>query len=413
MAQLSSATLTPAELAQGLLQAVRQAGLDRVPDAMLGGQPLRQFPSLDLAVVAFPHAAAPVWANVLFSREHPQGVVGDIAGDAGAVRNIRYLADVTDSQGRSAAWLPDADWAALPRQVLWGDGPRSVVAPYPASLIKLMVAVGVALAVDAGQASWDQAWPHAGSTRTVAAWTESMLVASSNEATSAMVALLHCSDVLLPGGQGRDPLHALFSKFGLHTLRLADTQPDGGWRNADGAGVGHLQMTAWDTVRLLWLLRGEDAPAAPWVPPGQPPVLSADSRQRLWQWLGDQGLHTVLSSTTLAGVPGWQPGIAAQLPQRWIGADGSVQVEDYQFPPDVRAANAASDLHFAHKTGNTENYAADAGWVSAPGAHGRRYLIALLSNLGSRYASNPACATDWRVPALGAAVDAWLQARLG
>ena len=31
-------------------------------------------------------------------------------------------------------------------------------------------------------------------------------------------------------------------------------EDDGGWLNRDGAGVGHLQMTAWDTVRLLWLM---------------------------------------------------------------------------------------------------------------------------------------------------------------
>ncbi len=417
MAQLSAAPFGPAELAQALLQAVRQARLDQVPDSLLGGQPLRHFPSLDLAVVAFPEGRAPVWANVLFSREHPQGVVADIPPDAGAVRNIRYLADQTDAQGRSAAWLPDADWSAMRWQPLWGGGPVSVVAPYPASLVKLMVAVGVALAVDTGPARWAQDWAHGGATRSVAAWTESMLVASSNEATSAMVALLHQAGVLRTGAGAQDPLHQLFARWGLPTLRLADTRADGGWRNADGAGVGHLQMTAWDTVRLLWLLRGHDAGAPPWLaggpPGGVPSPLSDASRAFLWQCLDDQGLHTVLSSTALAGVPGWCAGIPARLPERWVTAEGGVQVEDYRYPPDVRAANAASTVHFAHKTGNTENYVSDAGWVQAPQPGGRRYLVAFLSNLGQRYASNPACATHWRVPALGAAVDAWLRAHWG
>jgi hypothetical protein len=55
-------------------------------------------------------------------------------------------------------------------------------------------------------------------------------------------------------------LHRLFERLRLRTLRLADTTPRGGWRNADGAGVGHLQMTAWDSLRLLWWLDPEAPP---------------------------------------------------------------------------------------------------------------------------------------------------------
>jgi hypothetical protein len=403
--------ITSTSLAAALLDAVRQANFDQLPDTLLGGQPGRHFPSLDVAVVAFPHDGEPVWANVLFSREHPQGVVADIGARAGPVGNIRYLADMLDAQGNSVAWQPASDWRRMPWRTLWGDGPVSVVAPYPGSLIKLMVAVGVARLVDAGQFSWDQPWTYANETRTPAAWTESMLVASNNDATSAMVALLHAGG-LLPSAPGEcNRMHELFAQFGLPTLRLANTRPDGGWRNADGAGVGQLQMTAWDSARLLWLLL-DGYPKAPWLPDNHARLLSDPSRQRLWQWLDDQGLHCVLSSTNAAGVPGWQAGIPASLPQRWIGPDGAVRVDDYQFPPDVRGANAAASLRFAHKTGNTDNYASNAGLVTNPAPRGRRYLIALLSNVGKRYAPHPACATDWRVPRLGAAIDAWLEARL-
>ncbi|MBV8635667.1 MAG: hypothetical protein JO002_14330, partial [Burkholderiaceae bacterium] len=60
------------------------------------------------------------------------------------------------------------------------------------------------------------------------------------------------------------------------------------------------------------------------------------------------------------------------------------------------------------KTGNTENYASDAGLVQGDGPNGRRYLIAMYSSLGRRYRPDVRCATDWRVPALSAAIDSWL-----
>jgi hypothetical protein len=41
------------------------------------------------------------------------------------------------------------------------------------------------------------------------------------------------------------------------------------------------------------------------------------------------------------------------------------------------------------------------------------YLIALTSNLGTRYAPSVNCATTWRVPALGRMLDAALSKWLG
>ena len=65
------------------------------------------------------------------------------------------------------------------------------VAPYPASLIKLMVVVGIAQLVCQGSLAWHERWTHAGETRRVADWCEPMITVSSNEATTALVALLH------------------------------------------------------------------------------------------------------------------------------------------------------------------------------------------------------------------------------
>ena len=430
--------LNHASLATALQQAV--------VEALAAAPRFDPAPNIDLAVLALPRNGAPVWANVLFSREFPAGLVAPIgAGSgpgAGAVQGVRFLADARGPDGTSLAWVAGTDWTALPAATfaaLAGGGPAVAgaagaalprfIAPYPASLIKLMVVVAVAALVDADGAAWDEPWPHGSAAGalapTVAQWCEPMIVASSNEATSALVALLHARGFIRRAGwrpgerdSGRETvngLHALFESQGLATLRLANTKPDGGWFNGDGAGVGQLQMTAWDTVRLLWRLLADEAPPAPWLPAGTAPLLSAPSRARLWGWLRGQALHEVLSSTLLAGVPGWQPGIPARLPARWITADGGVVVAGSRLPPDVRPANAAADASFAHKTGSTASYASDAGLVQgdgAAGAGGRRYLIAITTTLGSRHAPNPDLAAPWCLPRIGAAVDAWLKARL-
>ena len=336
-----------------MLKAIREAGIASADGSFLGGNPKRAIPSIDLAVVTFDRAG-PRWANVLFSREHPQGVVADIGSDAGTPRNIRFDADIQDAAGNSVAWLPGSNWAHLPWRHLHGSGSHRFVAPYPASLLKLMVAVGVALAVDEGLCAWPDALTP-------------MITVSDNDATDTCVALLHRVGWL--------PLrlNAKFSSLGLSTLQINNTTAKGGWRNGDGAGVGQIHMTAWDTARLLWLLDA-DAPPAPWLPAGTPPMLKPASRDRLRAALAAQTLDEILSSGALRAaanpVPGWVPGL-----------------------PDAPA--------FAHKTGTTQNYASDAGIVKTPQVH---YIVALLSSLGSRYAPHERCATTWRLPALGAAI---------
>jgi hypothetical protein len=402
--------MTHDRLAQLLLGAVRAQRFELTADAMRDGAPLAHFPSLDVAVVAFPRHAPPVWANVLFSREHPRGVIADIGSDGGAVRNIRFQSDVRDEQHRSIAWWPDADWQRMRFPPLWGEGPYRFVAPYPASLAKLMVAVGVARLVDQQGASWNDTLEYAGAAHSVAQHGEDMITVSGNNSTSVLVAMLHRAGML---GTTRDRLHDAFALYGLPTLRLENTRPDGGWGNAAGAGVGQLQMTAWDSARLLWLLDA-DAPPAPWLAPGSPPLLSRDGQRQLRQWLEAQALHEVLSSTALAGEPGWVAGLPAQLPPRWIDEHGAVHAGGYRFEPDVRTASGVATLRFAHKTGTTENYASDAGIVRGIAPHrSGHYLIALLSNLGTRYAPTANCATTWRIPALGRTIDATLKPWLG
>lgn len=325
---------------------------------MRGGRSPTHLPSIDLAVAAFAPdgpggRSVPVAANVLLSRDHPQGLVAEFAPGLGAVRNVRYLADQRDAELNSFVWFPGADWDRITWQALAGQGPNRFVAPYPASLLKVMVAVGVGMAVDQGLCDWPEAA------------LAKMITVSDNTTTTEMVALLHRLGLI-------DALHERLARCGLSTLRLRGTRPDGGWGNSAGSGVGQIQMTAWDSLRLMWLLDA-DAPPAPWLEPGVQ-LLSPASVARIRGWLDDQQLHEILNSQRHVGLPGWVRGI----------------------PPEV---------HFAHKTGNTQNYASDAGIARGRPPLKRHYLVAVLTNLGSRYAPHPGLATTWRLPALGAAID--------
>lgn len=357
--------MTADDLAQALRAAVRAQRFETTADSLQGGAPLGVHPSIDLAVVVFPQAGAPVAANVLFSREHPEGLVARFDPVTGAVANIRFQADVRNAAGDSYAWLPGADWSRIDFPAWFGKGPR-FVAPYPASLLKMMVAVGVGRLVDDGRSDWALPVAHGGQTRAVGDWLHDMIIVSSNDATSALVAHLHARGAIRREG-GREvhnELHALFDAQGLPGLRLANTQPDGGWGNGAGSGVGQIQMTAWDALRLMWRL---DADAPP-----QPAVVSPASRDVIRRALDAQQLNEILSSESLRQLPGWVPGIPSR---------------------------------FAHKTGNTQNYTSDAGIVHDGELH---YLVAITTSLGSRYAP-PDAATTWRIPALGAALHAWLK----
>lgn len=334
---------------------------------MNGGRPLARLPSIDLAVATFPRGGAPVVANVLFSRDHPQGLVatfdeGGAGRRLGAVNNVHYLADQRDAQLESFVWFPGADWDRIEWQTLAGSGPNRFVAPYPASLLKLMVAVGVGLGVDRGLFDWPEAAMRA------------MIAASDNDATTEMVALLHRHALI-------DALHERLRACGLTTLRLDGTRADGGWGNAAGSGVGKIQMTAWDSLRLVWLLDA-DAPPPPWLEAGAR-LLSPAAVAKIRGWLDAQELHEILNSQRHVAVPGWVRGIPGEV-------------------------------HFAHKTGNTQNYASDAGIARGRPPLKRHYLVAVLTSLGSRYAPHPSLATTWRLPSLGAAIDAllapWLEA---
>jgi hypothetical protein len=122
--------------------------------------------------------------------------------------------------------------------------------------------------------------------------------------------------------------------------------------------------------------------------------LSPSSRALLKGLLGDDAFADTLSTTVWCGLRRFgrsypAPGIPQVEPARWMDARGHVVVpgDNGDFGFDVRPCNAAAQVTFQHKIGLVDTAASDAGIVrSLPGRPGRHYAIAMLSNLGSRYA---------------------------
>jgi len=428
-------------LEKALLDAVREARFDRLIDFGPANEdrdlkpgsarPIAFMPNVDVAVIQLDAAGRAVaCANVLLSRDYPAGVIVpvDVHRGAAAVRFRRW--DIERWNG--GAFDPGAaqtkqpkGWTNHPPLTEADDlvpgrtgAPLQFMAPYPASLFKLMIAFHILRLVDAGELSLatEIAYHSAAGkpeTRSLRAWLEAMITVSDNTATKALIQKLHQLNRV-------DSLNREFRSLGLGTLQLNGTRATDGY----GWGPGQIHMTAFDTARLLWLIEG---PAGElWRgAEGQPitaKFLSAETRAVLKQLLLEQGLNEALSTANLAGAPNVQPGIPSVIARRWINrTNGVVVAGGVDFGRDVRPGQAQAEVTFAHKTGLTYNYASDAGIVtSLPGKPFRRYLIAFLANTGYRYtdevfadrargpyadATSPISYTQ-RIPALGRAIDA-------
>ncbi len=388
-------------LDQLLRQAVRQFDWGSIYDYD-HSRFLTHPPHLDLAVILFPPTGDPVFGNVLLSPTCSQGHPVTIHPETLQTSGIHWRQDV-------GTW----DESQIPEiaPTLWDPGQTTIdfTSPYPASVLKLMVGIGILRLVDAGQITLHEVWEYDGDpteigrdfeSHPIQIWLEMMLCLSDDRATCALILLLHQHGILTPEGTPPDhALNRLFQTLGLTTLQLNDTRPsDGSFLNRAGSGVGHIYMTAWDSVRLLWLL-DPSAPPPHWlgsegqtVHPDQ--LLSPGSRRHLVERLmAQQGFHEMLSTSILCGFPTISPGIPSLVPDRWIAADGSVTLQDNQdlqfYSRDVRPCNDKAEVIFAHKTGLTANYGSNIGIVRGipERGHHRHYLIALFSNLGYRYTS--------------------------
>ena len=401
-------------------------------------RPVKYMPNVDLAVIELdPQGQATAVANVVLSRDYPGGLplpIDKVAGPAGSygVSLVRWREwDIERYDGGTFSQedghqLTQKGWKTNPPRTTADDivpGRESIplefMAPYPASLFKIIVAFRIMRLVDLGQLSLDQTYTYlpvssfaaqakqadqplerpvggssgksalaaaavvaaAGETRTIRDWLDPMITVSSNNAARAMVKLLHDRNDL-------PAMHAELRGLGLGTLQVNGTDPGtgGNWQ------PGNIHMTSLDTARLLWLIEGGSGPL--WVrPDGQPvlaSLLSAGSRAFLKSLLDDQAFHEVLSTGSLCGKANVRPGIPALVPARWINPDGTETAGGFPYGQDVRPCNAAAEVVFGHKTGLTFNYGSNAGIVrSLPGKPARRYIISFISSLGYRYTDPP------------------------
>lgn len=418
-------------LADGLITALREAGWADLVDfaRRVDGvaQPIAALPNVEAALIelgADGHVAGA--AYVVLDRDRPEGLSIAVDPQTLAATGVRF------TQWRTARWDDAARWSSGPDPVdelSGGPGDPEFMLPYPASLLKLMVAWSTLRLVDAGRLALDDLHayrqvdgrgcaPH-GEVKTVAERLDAMITVSSNGATCALLQLLEDLGEL-------DAANAHFAALGLGTFRMIPGQRDVGATWLDPPA--RMTMSALDTARLLLLLSGSERVG--WRAPDgtrvTPDVLSAASRAFFRRLLAEQGLHEVLSTSLRCGSPLTAPGIPAAVPSRFVDPDtghGVLDGEDYGH--DVRPCNAAAEVEFAHKTGLVSVAGGDAGIVRAlPGGDGRWYVVALKASVGSRFGD---AAWARREPGLcedpaqvcysrafartGAAIDALLQTR--
>lgn len=429
-------------LETALLKAVREAHFERVIDFGAGNEdrPVRALlnlpaqtiahpPNINVAVIQLDADGRMVdRAYVLLSRDYPDGLIVPLDKNRGAsgVRFLRWDIERSDggtfsSDGRqltTKGWtnnppLTDTD-DLLPGRT---NALYQFMAPYPASLFKSMVAFHVMRMVDAGKTSLDTDYVYAvagakPASRKIREWLDSMITVSDNQATAALLKMFHDQNEI-------GPLNREFQQLNLPTLQInaTDALTGRGWSTAQ------INLTAWDIARMFWLIdggpgefwRGADGKA---VTAG---LFSDASRRFLKRLFSDQGLNDALTTANFPGAKNVRAGIPSRVAERWINpTNGHAIVAGQDYGVDIRAANAQAEVNFAHKTGLTFNYAADAGIVtSLPGKPFRHYVIAFVANLGHRYADEifaarttyPAfdkispIAYTQRIPALGKAVD--------
>ena len=421
-------------LAVGLAAAVRDAGFDQLVDytTVVDGvaQPARALPNVDVAVIELDRRGHVVGAaNVLYDRDSPEGHVVELD------RRTLQPQDVRFTQWRGARWDDQADWDAGPEDsdVLAGpaDASKEFMVPYPASVLKVMVAYGVLSLVDEGTLDLDQPVtyrrvgrqacayaPEISVRYTLDRWLEQMTTVSDNVATCVLLQLLHDTG-------GIERTNAEFARLGLTTLRMEPSQPEIG----TGWSSGRMTMGALDTARLMLLVAGTKHEL--WRAPDGSRVtgdtgLSRESQDYYRSLLLDQSFHEVLSTGNLCGSQDSALGIPALVPERWLDPEtGNVVTAGIDFGYDARPCNEAAEVTFAHKTGLVTFSGNDAGIVRAlPGEDGRWYVVAVHSNAGYRFGdadqatSDPDACTGApyvcyprAYARLGAGVDALVEAR--
>lgn len=353
----------------------------RAAEAAADAAPIHQTPNVDATVIELSRAGTPLAAaNVLLSPQHPDGVI------------VPLDADLSTDQVRWRAWS-DSIWDDNQGQGVVDlvpgreRAPIDFMSPYPASVLKLMVGYGVLRLVDSGEVGLDDdyAYDRTGApnnacgpnvTKKISTFFDEMLTVSSNEATCAMIKLLHEHDAV-------SRLNQHFAEIGLPMLQLNGT------RTVDGGGWGSVRMNALDTAKLLLIING--GPGRLWSAPDgtrvRASLLSAGSRRHFRTALGEQALNQVLSTTNYCGRGYPAAGLPQRISERWIDPEtGMIKIPGREYGQDVRPCQKSAEVTFEHKTGYVDTSGQDAGIVhSLPGADDRHYIVAIHSNLGNRY----------------------------
>ncbi|MDP9799457.1 hypothetical protein J2S43_007969 [Catenuloplanes nepalensis] len=343
--------------------------------------PIVQQPQIDATVLELdPDGRITGSATVLMSPQYPDGVIVDVD------RNLR-TEDVRWREWDDAGWYANAAQGTVDIVPGREDASLDFMSPYPASVLKLMVAFGVLRLVDQGVADLDETYayrPTEPSTLcgpdfddTLRGYLDRMITVSSNEAGCALIKFLWDHDAV-------DGLNQTFQDLGLETLRLRNTRPSNG-----GRWTNEITMTSLDTAKLLAIING--GPGTLWTTPDGHRVtrneLSHASREFFAATLRQQGYNWMLSTPNFCGRDYPAAGIPQKVAPRWIAEDGTITLGTDAFGEDVRPCNRAAEVTFAHKTGWVPNSGADSGIVhSLPGEDGRHYIISVFSNLGDQYA---------------------------
>ncbi|MCO6004450.1 class A beta-lactamase-related serine hydrolase [Actinoallomurus purpureus] len=364
------------------------AGRDRAPKltaaALAAATQIHQQPNVDVTVLELDGKGRPVSSGtVVTSPTYKDGVIVPVDRNfhTTAVRYRHWdtnLWNTGNGQG---------DTDVVPGRE---NAPIDFMSPYPASTLKLMVGFGILQLVDNGTIKLDDTYAYqptqasdlcgTATTDTVRNYFDRMITVSDNGSACSLIKLLNDKGAI-------DGLNQTFQDIGLEALQLKGTNPANG-----GTWTSGINMSSLDTAKLLALVNGVSGTA--WTAPNGKPVtsdvLSASSREFFMKELGDQGWNNVLSTTNYCGYTYPTAGMPQRISQRWIGADGTVTVNEdptdgkYLYP--VQPCQDAAQVTFAHKTGISENAVSDAGIVtSLPGKPNRRYIIAAFSNLGYRY----------------------------
>ncbi|MEW9552672.1 serine hydrolase [Nonomuraea sp. NPDC050783] len=383
--------------------------------AAAAAEPIAQQPQIDLTVIELDRLGRPVSSGtVLMSPQYPDGKIVPVDRDL-------HTTAVRWRQWDDAGWYANKAQGTI--DILPGreNAPLDFMSPYPASVLKLMVAFGVLRLVDRGELALDDTYDYQPTTvsslcgpagsDTVRDYLDASLTWSSNAATCALVKLLHDRGAV-------DGLNQTFQDLGLETLQLKNTNP------ANGARWGNpVTMTSLDTAKLLMLVNGGQGVL--WRTPAGTAVtaaaLSPASRAFFTGKLAEQGMNIALSTTNWCGASYPAQGIPQLTPPRWIAADGTVTIpgQGISYGHDVRPCDSAAEVTYAHKNGWVNNSGAEAGIVKAlSGKGGRSYVVAVFSNLGYQYvdADRPTSGAEnvWfteKFAKLGKAIDAYEKQR--